>query len=248
MAGNYICYHELQLQFVLAKYYMTTQVYRHKIRLITDSMIIRAIELGITKDKIDYLCKLYTYDGSPEFLKEWLKWNDEVLITTICSDQTPEGYCKHMFQRLTERKLFKRIFTKRIGDFKNPVIRQRISEEFKKFSKDIESAIGMHIGIDPFLVIANKFTIQSVREQSRNSEGSILVLQGNTPDIFEEESLLFRSINEAEKDEFLEVYAPIVFKGDKDKKIRLREYSEQIEVLIENVIKDSGEEGNNESI
>ena len=66
--------------------------------------------------------------------------------------------------------------------------------------------------------------------------------------IFEEESLLFRSINEAEKDEFLEVYAPIVFKGDKDKKIRLREYSEQIEVLIENVIKDSGEEGNNESI
>ena len=235
-------------QFVLAKYYMTTQVYRHKIRLITDSMIIRAIELGITKDKIDYLCKLYTYDGSPEFLKEWLKWNDEVLITTICSDQTPEGYCKHMFQRLTERKLFKRIFTKRIGDFKNPVIRQRISEEFKKFSKDIESAIGMHIGIDPFLVIANKFTIQSVREQSRNSEGSILVLQGNTPDIFEEESLLFRSINEAEKDEFLEVYAPIVFKGDKDKKIRLREYSEQIEVLIENVIKDSGEEGNNESI
>ena len=171
-----------------------------------------------------------------------------MLITTICSDQTPEGYCKHMFQRLTERKLFKRIFTKRIGDFKNPVIRQRISEEFNKFRKDIENAIGIHIGIDPFLVIANKFTIQSVREQSRNSEGSILVLQGNTPDIFEEESLLFRSINEAEKDEFLEVYAPIVYKGDKDKKVRLREYSEQIEVLIENVIKDSGEEGNNESI
>jgi len=235
-------------QFVLAKYYMTTQVYRHKIRLITDSMIIRAIELGITKDKIDYLCKLYTYDGSPEFLKEWLKWNDEVLVTTICSDQTPQGYCKHIFQRLTERKLFKRIFTKRIGDFKKPVIRQRISEEFNKFRKDIENAIGIHIGIDPFLVIANKFTIQSVREQSRNSEGSILVLQGNTPDIFEEESLLFRSINEAEKDEFLEVYAPIVYKGDKDKKVRLREYSEQIEVLIENVIKDSGEEGNNESI
>lgn len=235
-------------QFVLAKYYMTTQVYRHKIRLITDAMIIRAIELGITKDKIDYLCKLYTYDGSTEFLKEWLKWNDEVLVTTICSDQTPEGYCKHIFQRLTERKLFKRIFTKRIGDFRNPVIRQRISEEFNKFSKDIENASGKHIGIDPFLVIANKFTIQSVREQSRNSEGSILVLQGNTPDLFEEQSLLFRSINEAEKDEFLEVYAPIVFKGDKDKKIRLREYSEQIEVLIENMIKDSGEEGNNESI
>ena len=54
-------------QFVLAKYYMTTQVYRHKIRLITDSMIIRAIELGITEDKIDYLRQLYTFDGSREF-------------------------------------------------------------------------------------------------------------------------------------------------------------------------------------
>lgn len=34
-------------QFVLAKYYMTTQVYRHRIRLITDEMIGRAISLGI---------------------------------------------------------------------------------------------------------------------------------------------------------------------------------------------------------
>ena len=34
-------------QFVLAKYYMTTQVYRHRIRLITDQMIERGISLGI---------------------------------------------------------------------------------------------------------------------------------------------------------------------------------------------------------
>jgi len=39
-------------QFVLAKYYMTTQVYRHRIRLITDQMIARAISLGIEEDKI----------------------------------------------------------------------------------------------------------------------------------------------------------------------------------------------------
>ncbi len=235
-------------QFVLAKYYMTTQVYRHKIRLITDSMIIRAIELGITEDKIDYLRQLYTFDGSREFLKEWLKWNDEVLVTTICSNQTPEGYCKNIFQDLNVRKLFKRIFSKRIGEFRNPIIRQRLSGDFEKFDKDIEKAIARNIDVDPFLVIANKFTIQSVREQSRNSEGSILVLQGNTPAMFEEESLLFRSINEAEKDEFLEVYAPVIFKNNKEKKTRLREYRELIEKLIENVIKDSGEERNDESI
>ena len=32
-------------QFVLAKYYLTTMVYRHKVRLVTDQMIVRAIIL-----------------------------------------------------------------------------------------------------------------------------------------------------------------------------------------------------------
>ena len=51
-------------QFVLAKYYMTTQVYRHRLRLITDQMIERAISLGIEEDKIGWLKTLYSYDGS----------------------------------------------------------------------------------------------------------------------------------------------------------------------------------------
>jgi HD superfamily phosphohydrolase len=42
-------------QFVLAKYYMTIQVYRHKIRLITDLMTERALRLGIEKDDISVM-------------------------------------------------------------------------------------------------------------------------------------------------------------------------------------------------
>ena len=42
-------------QFVLAKYYMTTQVYRHKIRLITDQMIERGIALGIEESGVEWL-------------------------------------------------------------------------------------------------------------------------------------------------------------------------------------------------
>src|SRR2546423_2416908 len=37
-------------QFVMAKYYLTSMVYRHKIRLVTDQMIFRAIVLGIESD------------------------------------------------------------------------------------------------------------------------------------------------------------------------------------------------------
>jgi len=63
-------------QFVLAKYYITTQVYRHKIRLITDQMLIRAICLGIDYDNIEELCKLYSYDGSSDFIDNYINWDD----------------------------------------------------------------------------------------------------------------------------------------------------------------------------
>jgi uncharacterized protein len=59
-------------QFVLAKYYMTTQVYRHKIRLVTDAMIVRGIELGIEKDGIGWLTNLYSYKASGEYLENYL--------------------------------------------------------------------------------------------------------------------------------------------------------------------------------
>ncbi len=42
-------------QFVMAKYHMTAQVYRHKLRLITDSMIVRALQLGIKRDNLSWL-------------------------------------------------------------------------------------------------------------------------------------------------------------------------------------------------
>lgn len=51
-------------QFVLAKYYITTQVVRHRIRLITDQMLIRAIILGIDGDHIEELQSLYAFDGT----------------------------------------------------------------------------------------------------------------------------------------------------------------------------------------
>jgi uncharacterized protein len=79
-------------QFVLAKYYMTTQVYRHKIRLITDQMIERGIRLGIKKDGIKWLKHLYSYDGSKQYLEEYLQWNDERLLNRLLD----EGDCSRI--------------------------------------------------------------------------------------------------------------------------------------------------------
>jgi hypothetical protein len=229
-------------QFVLAKYYMNTQVYRHRVRLITDAMLVRAIELGIVEDKLDYLVRLYKFDGTEDFLAEWLEWDDQRLAVTVCSRETPDGYCKMLFKNLLARRLHKRIFSQNIRDFTDPMVKLRLSEKFSEVAEAIESTVGEQIGLDPKLVIANKYTIRSVREQSQNSVGPIMVVKPGMKMTFEEESTLFRSINEAEKDEFIEVYAPVEFRDEKDKRIKLREYAEVISAIICDILEKKYEE------
>ncbi|KYH32794.1 HD domain-containing protein [Neomoorella mulderi] len=223
-------------QFVLAKYYMTTQVYRHKIRLITDNMIVRAIMLGIEEDKIEPLIRLYTFDDSIDFYQEWIKWDDEVLFATICSRQIKDGYAKKIFQSLRERSLHKRIFHKKLSEAFTSIARQELSENFSMYAKDIETRVANLLDIDPNLVIAHTYSTKSVRDQSRNSEGPIMIFRADMPIPFEQESVLFRSINEAEKDEYIDIYAPVTFHDEADKRKKLRYYDETVEDIVNSVV------------
>lgn len=227
--------HSLE-QFVLAKYYMTTQVYRHKVRLITDQMIVRALLLGINVDGIDWLRRIYAYDGSSEQLQEWLKWSDELLISSICNPSTPDGYAKCIFNSLQDRALFKRIYHKRVREF-SPLVRDKITQSFRGVQKLLEQAVAGMIDLDHNLVIAHRYTIQSVREQSRDSEGSIMVSrEAGLPVSFEEESVLFHSIDEAQKDEWLDVFAPVKFKDDRDRRLRMKELDKRITEAVESIV------------
>ncbi|MFZ3045023.1 MAG: hypothetical protein WA151_03845 [Desulfatirhabdiaceae bacterium] len=60
-------------QFFLAKYYLSNQVYRHRVRLVTDQMLVRAIVLGIEEDKIEELQHLYTFEDSTDYINNYLK-------------------------------------------------------------------------------------------------------------------------------------------------------------------------------
>ncbi len=97
-------------QFVLAKYYMTTQVYRHRIRLITDAMIERALMLGIQVDNIEWLNHLFRYDGSDTQYTQFTTYTDERLSNEILAPSTPgESYVKRIFLQLHDRRLHKAI-------------------------------------------------------------------------------------------------------------------------------------------
>ena len=97
-------------QFIIARYHMNTQVYRHRVRQITDSMIVRAIELGMEVDGHQWLKDLYNYEDNDEYRENYLSWDDEKLLLKMVDDSTPQGPSKTIFQSLVVRELFKEIF------------------------------------------------------------------------------------------------------------------------------------------
>ena len=81
-----------------------------------------------------------------------------------------------------------------------------------QMEREIATALGTEFKTDvaPDFTILHAYQIKSVRESSRNDEASILVAKaGRLPGKFEEESVLFSSIDQRLSDEYVEVYAPV---------------------------------------
>lgn len=224
-------------QFVLAKYYITNQVYRHRVRLITDQMLIRAITLGIDVDQIEELKKIYTYDGTPDFIKKYLAWDDSKFLVTFTDDKLKGKYCHNLLNRLNERRLLKEIYKKPIkelpGKCRDPLLNisrpenrkiraeleEKLWEVICKTVQEQSSCKLMCNQDDPRLLIIHSYTIKSVRTQSRNDEASISVDRSpKEPSTFEEESTLFNSINEKLSQAFVDIYAPVNYDTSVDKR------------------------------
>lgn len=216
-------------QFVLAKYYMNVQVYFHKIRLITDEMIKRGIGLGITEDKIDWLQNLYTYDGSDSHLQEYLQWYDEKLVLEILSKRTPDGYAKKIFSDLTNRKLFKCIFSAKEKEFESlpPEVRHRIFTKSDSLCEQLESMVASAYRYDKHLVIAKIVKFKPATQ----TESEIIVLHPSQPTPFHQASTLFSSVDEAIKEQRIEVYAPAIY-DERDKRKQQRDFHSQIFEMI----------------
>jgi len=225
-------------QFIIAKYYMTTQVYRHRIRLITAAMIERGLRLGIECDDIEWLKKLFTYDGSESYIERFNGWTDDRLLNEILHENTPHGYAKDLFTRLSERRLFKCIATYRLSESEfEPLVRARLADLTLEDASALQQEIGKYLDKDPNHVVIRTFDIQSVREQSRNSEAPILVMTSEGPKEFEELSPLFVSIDAAAKVKYLEVYAPDAYEDDSEKARLRKKYSVDLRELIGQFVK-----------
>lgn len=232
-------------QFALAKYYMTANVYRHRVRLIADQMIGRAIQLGIERDRLELLKQLYTFDNSDTFAQNYQQWDDARFMEVFAPiHSTPPGeWSGKILRRLRERRLLKRVYSERVEEL-NARVRDLVLKELVKPARDeirrsIEREVAEHLAkvlktdVSSELVIAHVFSIKSARESSRNEEAEILVQKGDSPRLFSEESKLFGSINEAYTDSFVELYAPIEWPDPSQKNVWREDQREAIREMIE---------------
>jgi uncharacterized protein len=232
-------------QFVLAKYYLTTMVYRHKVRLVSDQMFVRAIILGIEKDRNRELSRLYTFRDTSAFYENYLEWNDAKFMLKFGEEGKPKAKCTQLLQRLRQRQLLKRVLYAPAKEFpaeckeklmvigkpENSKLRAKIEKEITKvLCKEFRCKL------DADFTILNTYQIKSVRESSRNDEASILVSKPGWQGKFEDESVLFASISERFADEYVEVYAAVAWGDHADRTKKLKKVGPLIKEIIANRI------------
>lgn len=242
-------------QFVMAKYYLTTNVYRHRVRLVTDQMIVRAIVLGIEVDQLDDLRAIYTFDNCEAFFRRYTAQDDARFMFQFDLSAKPGTRCGDLLARLQRRQLHKRVFTARIEEFGDPQLRPTLQDISKPSSaplrKSVEERLSVVLGeqfqctIDPHDVIVHGFDIKSVRTTSRNDEGAIMIDRRPQPIPFDQDSTLFASIDEGHAEASIEVYAPVALETSTERGRFSKALREPIQEAISVAVREEIQKGDN---
>ena len=141
-------------QMFVAKYHMTQQVYSHRVRTITDAMIVRALVLAIEGGS-EEVARLFSHDGTEEFVRRYLRYDDSALALAVFEGS--EHRSKSIFRRLGERRLFKEISLRPMDD-KNEqdsfrLMRLKGLTQNKQAVKRLESRLAQHLGCNEWEVI-----------------------------------------------------------------------------------------------
>ena len=143
-------------QLIIAKHHMTQQVYAHRIRTITDQLIVRGLRFAIEEDA--ELRAGYTYDGSEEQLQRYLALGDAAVWVRALNRGGERA--RSLFQRLRDRRLLKELFVIPITDSDIPDagMREALGSVGQDERGDIEASIATLLGCEPWEVIVHKST------------------------------------------------------------------------------------------
>ena len=225
-------------QLLLAKRHMTQQVYRHRIRSISDAMIVRGIKLAI-RDGNEELKRLYQYEEKPTFIKNYVQYHDELLIN-ILKDCNQEK-AKEIFKRLYERKLFKMISEIPLKDIDDAVAKRRLLQMNNEQKLQWERKIAEHISIEVDYVIVEKLQIQNPNYGSRSynlNPESIMIFDEKQEVLksfstYANKLILARPPSDESDLEIVQVYAPMDSWDDLSKEQRGQKQSEVRKILLQ---------------
>jgi uncharacterized protein len=220
-------------QYILAKHHMNTQVYRHKIRSITDNMIVRGIECGI-KMGDDILTKLYSFKDDISFGVNYCNWDDSSLKEYILNSGLEKS--KEIFKNLKQRKLFKKIYSKSFSEIDNIFSKMKFSKPKTEFLKEKENEISDIdlLKCDNDYVIINVISITNpLYRQPYSDEDIFVVDNNNTPTMLSELQWSIMNLSAIRpKHQTLEVYAPC----NEEYFLNKEKYLSEIKNKIENVL------------
>lgn len=159
----------------------------------------------------------------PAYLQNYLLWDDQRLSIELLKDENAGTQAGEMFRRLVDRRLFKRVIDLKTRELAGPLpaaVSQRFLEKRQMLEAEVAEKLSELSGIEipPSQVILHLYKIESVRIQARNDEAAILIKSSTGVVPLEEESVLFKSINESMRDENLDCYAPLPECDDKKRR------------------------------
>ena len=121
------------------------------------------------------------------------------------------------------------IFSAKEKEFENvaPEIRHLLFTKPNDICVDLEKMVAKTYGFDAEFVMAKIVRFKPATQ----TESEIMVLRPSRPTPFREESTLFSSVNEAIKEQRIDVYAPAIYE-EREKKRQQRDFQNEIFHMI----------------
>lgn len=152
-------------QLILAKHHMTQQVYSHRIRVITDYMIVRGLRLAI-EDGLDEIKELYSYDGSEDFYSNYIEYSDERIFDVILKSDFERS--RRIFDHLHSRRLYKQIMGLRLTPLYVPdaIVRSRLINLTQEDKSNLEIELSTQLECEPWEVIVEVKNVKNPAYQA----------------------------------------------------------------------------------
>jgi HD superfamily phosphohydrolase len=199
-------------QLVMGKYHMAQQVYFHRVRSITDAMLVRGLTIAIQNGD-GIASRLFAYDGSNAFLEAYLSFDDEHLLRALRQSGFPK--VQEIFSRLADRRLFKQVCRLPLDEIPDVLDRGRLSKLNAETdeARGLERQIGKELNVDPDFVIVNRWSVKNPTYRPAGYEikpEEILILdrRGTLRTANEFPDLIFALNTTAASREAIDVYAP----------------------------------------